>query len=315
MTCTSPVDAWMGPKGTGIVFSQNATYRGAKQFRIPCGKCIRCRLDWARDWGTRVGHELQMAGHNGCFVTLTYADEHLPPDGGLSVRDMQLFIKRLRFEFSDTRVRYFCGGEYGEKLWRPHYHMILIGISFDDERKPWRQTKGGISYRVPTLERLWSTDAGVPIGNVEVMDANERAAEYCARYTVKKVGGDPAIKHYSRHHPVTGEVFQVAREFMLSSRKPGLGHSFFAKYKDEIINSGCVRMSDGSRRRIPKYYLNQLPPLERLTFAARMQAEGEARERRQRQLDAQGRSESGDSRLLVKDQLAELSARRLVRGE
>lgn len=45
---------------------------------IPCGNCIGCRLDYARDWSARLMHELQMHDPDTCwFLTLTYNDDAL----------------------------------------------------------------------------------------------------------------------------------------------------------------------------------------------------------------------------------------------
>lgn len=49
---------------------------------LPCGQCIGCRLDKSRDWAQRMVHEASLHMDN-VFITLTYAPEYLPPDGGL----------------------------------------------------------------------------------------------------------------------------------------------------------------------------------------------------------------------------------------
>ena len=50
----------------------------------------------------RVIHEL--AGYkDAVFLTLTYADEHLPPNGSLVVADLQKFIKRLRKHYAKKK--------------------------------------------------------------------------------------------------------------------------------------------------------------------------------------------------------------------
>ena len=67
------------------------------------------------------------------FITLTYDDAHLPYNQSLSVRDFQLFMKRLRKEFG-SGVRFFHCGEYGEKTGRPHYHAILFNCDFKDKK-------------------------------------------------------------------------------------------------------------------------------------------------------------------------------------
>lgn len=69
---------------------------GDHELTLPCGQCIGCKLEHSRQWAMRCIHEAQLHSNN-CFITLTYAPENLPPDGGLIKRDFQLFMKRLRF--------------------------------------------------------------------------------------------------------------------------------------------------------------------------------------------------------------------------
>lgn len=97
-------------------------------FEFPCGQCFVCRLRMQRTWVARI--LLEQAVHKeSCFVTLTYDEEHSPADGCVSLRDVQLFVKRLRKVLPPRSVRYLAVGEYGEKSWRPHYHMALFGCS------------------------------------------------------------------------------------------------------------------------------------------------------------------------------------------
>ena len=73
------------------------------------------------------------------FLTLTYADEHLPPNGSLVVADLQKFIKRLRKHYAKRnngiKLRYYACGEYGDRYGRPHYHAIICGLSLRQEDK------------------------------------------------------------------------------------------------------------------------------------------------------------------------------------
>lgn len=102
-------------------------------FEFPCGQCMVCRLRTQRTWTGRI--LLEQAVHNvACFVTLTYAEEPRAytyrgvdyPAGSVSVRDCQLWLKKLRREV-DVPIRYVLVGEYGEDKWRPHYHAALFG--------------------------------------------------------------------------------------------------------------------------------------------------------------------------------------------
>ena len=59
---------------------------------VPCGKCLACRIARRQEWSMRVIHEL--AGYtDAVFLTLTYADDHLPDNGSLVVADLQKFLR------------------------------------------------------------------------------------------------------------------------------------------------------------------------------------------------------------------------------
>lgn len=94
-------------------------------FEFPCGQCTVCRLRVQRMWIARI--LLENALHSeSSFVTLTYDDDHLPANGDLSIRDVQLWLKRLR---KVVAVRYVVVGEYGDDEFRPHYHAALFGCA------------------------------------------------------------------------------------------------------------------------------------------------------------------------------------------
>jgi len=91
MACFHPLQAYQLDTGE-IQFHDSG--RG-HPLELPCGQCIGCRLERSRQWAIRCVHEASMHENN-CFITLTYAPEYLPPDGGLIKSDFQKFIKRLR---------------------------------------------------------------------------------------------------------------------------------------------------------------------------------------------------------------------------
>ena len=110
------------------LFKEGVKPSGDNNLTLPCGQCIGCRLERSRSWAVRCVHEAYMYDDN-CFITLTYDNDNLPLTGdGLPTLDrdaVTLFLKRLRFRFPHT-IRYFGCGEYGDKLSRPHYHLILL---------------------------------------------------------------------------------------------------------------------------------------------------------------------------------------------
>lgn len=100
-------------------------YVRRQQMHVPCGKCAFCLKKAIDAWCLRLRHELEVSS-SAFFLTLTYNDEHIPPDGNLSKRDLQLFIKRLRKR--NPGVRYFAVGEYGSEGSRPHYHAVIFNL-------------------------------------------------------------------------------------------------------------------------------------------------------------------------------------------
>jgi hypothetical protein len=225
-------------------------------------------MDRARDWATRLTHEASQHAAS-CFVTLTFSDAHLPDDYSVSVRDTQLFMKRLRKRHGKA-IRFFACGEYGDTNSRPHYHFALFGVDFSSDRYLWRRTPSGhLQYRSRALEELW------PYGNSEIGSLTVQSAGYIARYITKKITGKLADTHYRRLHPLTGELVQVRPEFVVMSRRPGIGASWLGKYKCDAFPSDFV-VIEGQKRPVPRYYLNALQEDERDSVILKRLAKGQA---------------------------------------
>ena len=140
-----------------------------KPVELPCGRCIGCKLERARQWAVRCMHEAALHEAN-CFVTLTYEDDKLPPDGGLRPRDFVLFMKRLRKRYGNG-IRFFHCGEYGEKFLRPHHHVLLFNHDWPDKRVCRTSKSGESLYSSGELESLWDTvSAGVVTSRSRVRD-------------------------------------------------------------------------------------------------------------------------------------------------
>lgn len=116
----------------------------------------------------------------------------------LSVRDAQLFIKRLRkniSKYSDEKIRYFLCGEYGPKHLRPHYHLL---VWFSDTE---------ISERLDEcVNQSWK------FGGVRSEAVWKDASSYVANY-VNSVGNIPDLytkgkcKPFCLHSTFLGESF------------------------------------------------------------------------------------------------------------
>lgn len=268
MPCYSPIRAIRVDGVVKLLASVHDPSPDFHTFRIPCGRCVGCRLKYSQMWAIRCVHEASLYDRN-CVVTLTYDDKHLPSNGNLVYRDFQLFMKRLRDyrrrfflrehfklkRFKDltrsqakrlvelSKVRFFCGGEYGEKTLRPHFHACLFGFDFPDKVVCGRR-RGEPSLWVSRLaDSLWQ------LGNVRVGVMDFDSAAYVARYVVKKVYGDLAADHYR-----IGEDEELNPEFARMSLRPGIGMPWIKKYHVETLRDLSVT-SRGKRVFMPRTYL------------------------------------------------------------
>lgn len=231
MQCTKPLIAYQSPSGK-VFFTP---YRDHVPIQLPCNQCIACRLNRSREWATRCLHESKLYDFN-CFLTLTYSEENLPPDGSLRKEDLTKFFKRLRKKFPETKIRYFACGEYGERLNRPHYHVILFNHDFHD-KVLFRAGEFPL-YISPALQELWS------FGHSVVAAFSFETAAYTARYVTKKINGAAAEEHYSGLTP----------EFCVQSRRPGIGFDFFMQNYEDFTNYGTVVSRGGLAVKPPRYY-------------------------------------------------------------
>ena len=245
MPCYHPISAYQCADGS-IVFHERRWFNTVKTLSLPCGQCIGCRLERSRQWAMRCMHEAQLHEQN-CFITLTYDNTHLPSDGSLHYKDFQLFIKRLRKKFGNTRIRYYMAGEYGENFGRPHFHACIFGLDFHDKKLWKRSPSGSMLYRSNDLEILW------PFGYSSIGDVNFESAAYVARYIMKKVTGHNSKAHYTETNPETGEITTRKPEFNKMSLKPGIGYDWYKKYKTDVYPHDYVIIK-GQKVKPPKFY-------------------------------------------------------------
>lgn len=238
MPCYGPITAYR-PKASSaerrLVFASIKSETG-NPIKIPCGKCVGCRLEQSRQWAVRCMHEKRL--HNAAaFLTLTYNDKNLPANNSLVKEDLTNFMKRLRHE-TGTGLRFFACGEYGEKTSRPHYHVLLLNYNFPDLAVA---TSGPTysMYKSATLSKLWTA------GHHVIGDVTFESAAYVARYCVKKNQNGKTVSD--------GRV----PEYLVMSRRPGLGAGYFDKYKSELISHDTI-IVNGVAAALPRFYDNKL---------------------------------------------------------
>ncbi len=226
---------------------------------VPCGKCFYCRRKYVLQWSLRLTHELISYNNNAVFITLTYNDDNLPSDKSVNVRDVQLFIKRLRKYYPDRKLKYFAVSEYGssKKTFRPHYHLIVFGLSCDNTKEAVFRMSGIFT------KNIWKK------GFTTVKPVHENTIQYTVKYILKNTLRDnlKLIK------------FGYKSNFSLKSKGLGLNyllenwtkfvyvkHISYKKYllgvprfyRDKLIEKGL--MLPDYPQSIHKEYLDNLVP-------------------------------------------------------
>lgn len=300
MPCYHPLQAFYSLRSDGkkhIMFSNTLAdmyQKGIKPsgdaLSIPCGKCMGCRLERSRQWAVRCMHEASLYEDN-CFVTLTFDDEHLLKccnDGSLDRKHVQNFMKRLRKKFSDRKIRSFYCGEYGDKLGRPHYHLLLFNLDFPD-RKYYKSVAGFKYFNSEILSSIWT------FGHAVIGDVSFESAAYVARYCTKKVTGKAADDYYKGKLP----------EFAQASLKPGLANEWFQQFgmSDIFPLDECVVR--GVKCKPPRYYDKLLEAVDPALLE-------QVKERRVKRAEKQVKDNTYD-RLLVREKCQEARMKQLVR--
>lgn len=224
-------------------------------------------------WASRAVHESRQHTENS-FVTLTYSDENLPKNQSVARRPIQIFFKNLRnsiYKINPGKtIKYIACGEYSPEKTRPvgefnpdyfhgegqrpHYHALIFNHAFSDQTL-WSTRKDINIYHSDTLTDIWGE------GFCTVGELNYQSAAYVARYSLKKINGDLALKPnertglnpYQRICHYTGNIIDVEKErFHMSN---GIGGEHFNQYKSDIYPADHV-IINGYETRPPRYYDN-----------------------------------------------------------
>lgn len=152
-------------------------------------------------------------------------------------------------------------GEYGDENLRPHYHLILFNVAFNDELPVAHGPNGAVYRDSKILHDTWGK------GFTQIGDVNMQTCAYVARYVLKKVTGNAAEEHYSRMVESTGEIISVVPEYNAMSRRPGIGKNWYEKYKTDLYPSDKVPVpGEGVFSKSPRFYDEQLKLEDPVTF-------------------------------------------------
>lgn len=228
---------------------------------VSCGRCRACRIRRSHDWCLRMTNELHTQNYNAMFITLSYDDKHLPVFKSLIKSDVQKFFKRLRKEI-DFKIKYYVAGEYGDKktidyymkkygrpFGRPHYHAIIFGMSYLDDKN-----HKAIIECWPMCD--WKEMLSTRRGQKAIGTVTKDSMLYTTKYIQKKFYNrniNKIFQHYGYCNP----------EFQLQSQ--GIGKDWFNLKKKEITQEGKVYYK-GQKVNPPRYYFDKVKediPLEK----------------------------------------------------
>lgn len=235
MACTSPKTVSFDRHGR-VSYSALNWDKQYAPFKLPCGKCLACRLDYAKQWAVRCVHESAMHEKNS-FITLTYSDENLKSPK-LDYTDFQKFMKKLR-KTQDAPIGVFVTGEYGERNKRPHWHAIFFGYRPADLLDHSTTDRGDLVYTSATIDRLWGKNDPALRPSI-IGDVTIESAGYTARYAAKKLVHRDEVEQYE---PISKK-----------SSKHAIGKKWLEKNYKDIFDLGRLRLANGVSSQIPRYY-------------------------------------------------------------
>lgn len=231
---------------------------------IPCGQCLGCRMDYSKNWATRIACECQATPEDNWFITLTFSPENLWKTEHATINlitgelaeghtvkkeHIQKFMKDLRrhweYHFGEKGIRFYGVGEYGEQHGRPHYHICTFNLKIKPEMlEKWFINKSGDQiYKCPIIEKIWGN------GIVGIGKVTWESAAYVARYMLKKQKGMNAKAYYAMQG--------ILPEFSLMSRMPGIGREYYEMYKQKIFEFDQIQLPGkklGKSVKPPKYF-------------------------------------------------------------
>lgn len=190
-----------------------STHHGA----YACGKCASCLSMRRRTWAGRLILESLVHPRRCIFVTLTYERDVQ----SLCIRDVQLWVKRLRKAVG--KVRIFYVGEYGDTTQRPHYHAVVFGIP-ECVGGPVKRTSSGFICVCPTCSCVRDTWG---LGFVSIGNFTEKRAMYIAGYVLKKMT-----------HRLDPRLEGREPEFARMSLNPGIGRLSLGQFVELVERYG-----------------------------------------------------------------------------
>lgn len=216
-----------------------------------CGQCESCRRRQIQEWTVRGGHELIANDYKAILLTLTYAPKNLiigakrkmnaqDKKGIFNCNDMTLFIKRFRKKYKHIgKLRYIYCAEYGTKYWRPHFHILFYGITWEDLEGRTSEEKKA------KLKEIWK------LGKVDT-DARPisiNAIQYVTGYVRKKIGNKFGGKYIYEDNGRPRPCMRMSQ---------GIGKEWNEKHMNDWLSAEAMIVFKKGLMQVPRYYIKKM---------------------------------------------------------
>lgn len=180
-----------------------------------------------REWVLRCMYENE-DHDSSVFLTITYSNDNLPPGNKLVKRDLQNYIKRLRHLVPP--FKYFACGEKGDRFGRPHFHLIMFGLS---------------EMHKEYMNIAWEK------GFTYLGEVNVKSIQYVSKYLDKK-----ALESAKNNIDGRSSDLSIKNKpyFMVCSKGLGLQHA--RRIVEQMIVHGVTL--NGVPMSIPRYFHKKL---------------------------------------------------------
>lgn len=205
-----------------------------------CGHCAHCRSQKKVAWSSRVIADYNAFNQKAVFLTLDYADSHLPNArpvynqktgevyryasgmprlmGDLCRPHANAFFNKFKTYYQrkfNTKFegKYFLCGEYGGRFGRPHYHALILGIDINQIEV------------IKLLESCWKYGRC----KIEAPRNAEHCIKYIAGYLFDSIGSQ---SQFMQHYQV--------KQVPFCNVSKGFGKALIA-HKLKEINSNAER--------------------------------------------------------------------------
>lgn len=217
---------------------------------VPCGRCVACRKDRSNELEARFLSELNLLLEGGLFITLTYNPEVCPVGMCLDKAAPGTYMNRLAVDFRRRGIiphwKYVATGEYGKRTDRPHYHIVVIGITPTPEvirifEENWKRfNKDSFVYIKP----LWQGKRAIA------------GIKYVTGYITKT---NPKWQLQPEETLLQFRA-RTGRTPEFSTMSKGFGLNYLKSNVPKIVSLGYLRFGP-FKFALPRYYLKKLKEL------------------------------------------------------